>query len=225
MHCTPTRRQSNNKLWFEDKIFPWIRNMRWFLANQTTSPTWEAPCHPNRPIYLCKITSYVYPARKTSLWILISPHINSPYSQPLSGRTKLLKKCQNLRLVCEMTDPLFTAATLWIAQAATDTTAQINYHLQMSWKCSSRNLWGHVCFALVILQSTSEIHFWSGKKKIIIYILKFRKSLPKLKPQLHMLWILKKKYYSGSFVPGAHPLKGRRHTTGPTYTSSDQELG
>jgi len=70
----------------------------------------------------------------------------------------------------------------------------------------------------MISQSTSEIHFWSGKKK------KFRKSFPKLKPQLQLA-VDFKEVLSWLLLPEAHPLKRRRHTTGPTYTSSDQELG
>lgn len=104
-------------VWRQDFFF-FPMNKRWFLANETASSTWESGSCPNRSAYLCKITSYVYPARKISLWKLISPHINSLYSQLLSGRTNLKKKCQNLKPVCE------AAATHWIAWTTMDTTAQ-----------------------------------------------------------------------------------------------------
>lgn len=102
----------NKRLQSEDKIFPCIRNTRWFLANQTASPTWDPPCQPNRPIYLCEITSYVYPVRKSSLWNLISADINCHYSQTLSGRTNLLKNCQNLRLIGDDRSAIHSSNTL-----------------------------------------------------------------------------------------------------------------
>lgn len=61
---------------------------------------------------------------------------------------------------------------------------------------------------------------------LIKYIFKFRKSLPKLKPQLALAVGFKEKICCpGSFTSEAHALQRRRHTPGPTNTSSDEEHG
>ena len=155
MHCTPTLRQSNNKLWFEDKMFPWIKNMRWLLANQTTSTTWESPCLPDRLVYLCKTTSCVYPTRETSLWNTIPSVINSHYTQK------------------ELTFERMSEAEAGLWDVTLDYTSlygdhSSHYHLQVSWQHSLRNVWRPLSFYNTLIIFNTQCHRELKKVKITV---------------------------------------------------------